>query len=733
MRSQKLWFAAALLILNHWLLFAVNADTESDRSKALMVVELPKNELQAVTPLARSNSAGLFVGVNEFTKDSSLASLNCAVNDAVSQAYLFVEELKLIPANNCILCLSGQPTLPVAVEQLRRLKAAGAELKNAAKSDILNGLIIATRMPVSGEDLVIVSVSSHGFEDDNSIYIMPSDGLRAYLSDTALRSKILTDTISESRAGKKMVILDACRERVGRSKSGGAGPAMSEAFMKAFAAGRGQITLTSCGIGQLSYEDPDSGYGVFTHFLLQGLRGQAKADEGGFVTVGTLNQYVADGVRRWIVRNKPSVAWEHIPQPRLDASENARRMPLAIAVGLSGEDLEKARQYWRDFQIEAQSSSSGTGQSGVFIDLKALWEMYLDEELGLEDYQFAEAMVKARQEAADYLDDKDREISAAIAGVANGSQPARRLSRMLDAIEEKTKRIQRPQKIIVRQKIDRLLILARAKDNKTDGREALKALDELLKLEPGHLEALSLYKKIAGYYGPEPGDLMTNRIGMKLVWIGPGEFMMGSHNGKGNVKPVHQVKITKGFWLGQYEVTQAQYEKVMGTNPSSFKGDNNPVESVSWEDAMAFCKKLGELEGKTYTLPTEAQWEYACRAGTKTDYSFGDSVSQLGNYAWYDDNSGGKTHPVGQKQSNGWGLYDMHGNVWEWCLDWYDENYYSKSPASDPIGPTSGARRVLRGGSWNNGEISCRTANRYWIIPVCRDLGFRVLCVGGLD
>jgi formylglycine-generating enzyme required for sulfatase activity len=163
---------------------------------------------------------------------------------------------------------------------------------------------------------------------------------------------------------------------------------------------------------------------------------------------------------------------------------------------------------------------------------------------------------------------------------------------------------------------------------------------------------------------PQQGTVWENSISMKLVWIAPGEFKMGSNDGEDFEKPLHTVKITKGFYMGAFEVTQGQYQQVMGTNPSYFKGANLPVEQVSWDDAVEFCKKLSQKEGKTYRLPTEAEWEYACRAGTTTKFSFGDDESQLGEYAWYGKNSGMKTHPVGKKKPNAWGLFDMHGNVW---------------------------------------------------------------------
>ena len=226
----------------------------------------------------------------------------------------------------------------------------------------------------------------------------------------------------------------------------------------------------------------------------------------------------------------------------------------------------------------------------------------------------------------------------------------------------------------------------------------------------------------------------TNRsipdLGLALIWIGPGTFQMGTASGgDDDERPATQVAISAGYWLGQTEVTQAQWQTVMGGNPSKFKGDNRPVEQVSWGDAMDFCRKLterergaGRLSGDlAYTLPTEAQWEYACRAGTLGDYA--GSLDALG---WYAGNSGNQTHPAGQKQANAWGLFDMHGNVWEWCADWYGD--YPGGSVSDPTGKASGTDRVYRGGSWGNGAVSCRSVDRYGSGPAGRWdlLGFRI-------
>jgi formylglycine-generating enzyme required for sulfatase activity len=228
-----------------------------------------------------------------------------------------------------------------------------------------------------------------------------------------------------------------------------------------------------------------------------------------------------------------------------------------------------------------------------------------------------------------------------------------------------------------------------------------------------------------------PQPEIRDRLGMEFVRIPAGTFQMGSNDGSDDERPVHQVTISQPFDLGKYPVTQAQWEAVMGDNPSAFTGDpTRPVEKVSWEDVQRFIEQLNARDhtaGVTYRLPTEAEWEYAARAGTTTAYSFGDDPAQLDAYAWYDDNSGDTTHPVGQKQPNPWGLYDMHGNVWEWVQDWYGT--YPAEAVTDPQGPDTGSDRVFRGGGWTYGAGDCRSAYRGNAVPGDRGfiLGFRLL------
>lgn len=242
----------------------------------------------------------------------------------------------------------------------------------------------------------------------------------------------------------------------------------------------------------------------------------------------------------------------------------------------------------------------------------------------------------------------------------------------------------------------------------------------------------------------------TDGIGMEFVSIPAGSFLIGSPESDGEArtfeKPQHRVIITKPFRLGRYEVTQAQWERVMGSNPYSLDRSNpfyrlpgmadritrpdHPA-TVSWNDAQAFIARLNEREGgQRYRLPTEAEWEYAARAGTTTRYSFGDDGRLLGEHAWFgEDFASGGTHPAGRKKPNAWGLHDIHGNAWEWVNDWFDPEYYARSPPTDPQGPESGSKRVVRGGSWHATATSWRTAFRRDYDPDYRgiSIGFRVL------
>ncbi len=219
-------------------------------------------------------------------------------------------------------------------------------------------------------------------------------------------------------------------------------------------------------------------------------------------------------------------------------------------------------------------------------------------------------------------------------------------------------------------------------------------------------------------------------VKLDLMPIPAGDFEMGSNDGDANEKPVHKVRITHPFCMGKYIVTQQQFEKVMGVNPSQNKGDNLPEDRANYADALEFCKKVSKLTGKNVRLPTESEWEYACRAGTKTKYYTGDTEAALDQAGWYEKNSGGKPHPVGQKKPNAWGLYDMHGSAWQYCVDAFVADAYSKSAAEDPEVP-EGRDCVMRGGTRNGIAANCRSATRGAMWKGDRSLydafGFRVV------
>jgi len=212
-----------------------------------------------------------------------------------------------------------------------------------------------------------------------------------------------------------------------------------------------------------------------------------------------------------------------------------------------------------------------------------------------------------------------------------------------------------------------------------------------------------------------------------MIFVKGGCFMMGSNDGESDEKPVHQVCVDD-FYIGKYEVTQKQWKEIMGNNPSRFKCDNCPVEQVNWNDVQDFIKKLNTKTGNNYRLPTEAEWEYAARGGNQSKgYTYSGS-NTIGSVAWYTGNSGSKTHTVGTKKANELEIYDMSGNVWEWCSDLYGGDYYGKSLKNNPAGPTTGSDRVYRGGSWNYNATSCRVAYRSSYYPIIRyyTLGFRL-------
>jgi formylglycine-generating enzyme required for sulfatase activity len=240
--------------------------------------------------------------------------------------------------------------------------------------------------------------------------------------------------------------------------------------------------------------------------------------------------------------------------------------------------------------------------------------------------------------------------------------------------------------------------------------------------------------------GPSSGpQVITTSSGVSMAAIPGGWFEMGSKSGRELDETVHRVYVSP-FYMDQFDVTQDQFQKVMGHNPSRWTDPRCPVEQIRWIDAAKYCNARSRLENLSacydsatwkcdfaadgYRLPTEAEWEYACRAGSTTEYPFGDSPARLGEFAWFRENCPRSPQPVGSKPANAWGLSDMCGNVWQWCNDFYQEDYYRQSPERDPHGPETGLTRVLRGGCWNSRADKCRSAYRYYMDPGYSDACF---------
>lgn len=292
--------------------------------------------IEAVQTSAPVGNAGLFVGVNEFTDDAGLRPLRYAVNDAIAQAHLFILELNLVAPSNAFLLLSGQPTTASAREALAALEQAGVTVEEARRSTILRRLVQVRERARRADDLIIACFSSHGFEDRDVPYVMPTDGMRNWLSDTAVNLKSVEQMLSDSQASKRLLLVDACREQPVQGGRGGDG-AVTRGFREALAQASGQAVLFSADVGQLSFENPELGHGVFTFHLLRALRGHAKADERGYITLGSVIDHVSQQVPEWIVENQAGVNRSQAQRPWFKGPNEVRLMPLAIDPGIRSE------------------------------------------------------------------------------------------------------------------------------------------------------------------------------------------------------------------------------------------------------------------------------------------------------------------------------------------------------------------------------------------------------------
>ena len=548
---------------------------------------------------------------------------------------------------------------------------------------------------LDSDDLFCFYFAGHGVELDGQGYLLTPDSRHAFPEAGSLSLSVLRGIFGQLVARRRVLILDACRNspEAGRGDADnrmGAGISRDIAATARARAGGSVATslLSACSSGQRAYEWAEEGHGLFTYFLLEGLAHGAWRDES--LMFRDLAAYTCRKVSDWCAKapglRGPQEPWyEHFGNPEPIILAEGGRLP---AVPPEAPPRPKPRPSVRIVEppklrvttvplgAEVEIDGGSAGRSPVSVELSAGRHRVA---VRLEGYQ-----------------DWDRQIH--FEGDADAELPIelQERPRLVEAFFPMT--------------------AGEAKDVQRAAAEAL---------------GLPLTDQLDCGGG----------VKLRLILIPPGKFLMGSpedEEGRDDDEgPQHEVTIGRAFYMGVTPVTQAQYKALTGKKPSDFKGDANPVENVSWEDAGRFCADLTQRTGKIVRLPAEAEWEYACRAGSPSRFSFGDEDRALPLHAWYDGNSDGKTHPVGQKKPNAFGLYDMHGNVWEWCQDWYDSGYYAIANVRDPQGPVSGSGRVLRGGSWSYYPWTCRSAYRRWGSPGTRShfFGFRVVVLlsSGVD
>jgi formylglycine-generating enzyme required for sulfatase activity len=694
------------------------AQTTQD-SKAVGVRPAGYNTLQPLANAAPTGNAGLFVGVNEFTKDRGIAPLNFAVHDAIELAHLFVVELKLIPPENCVLLISGKPAenAKIIQQHLQQLENLGVRVGPAERAEILTTFIDLTAIATVSSQLLVCAFSSHGFNEDKIAYVMPQDGSRKLLSATAVPVDNLETSMTGSKAGHQLFFIDACQERVSAKGNNPVGTGASKLLIDALLKPTGQAKFVSCSPNEFSFENGSLGgvgHGVFTWHLLEALRGSAQADAQNFIRLGAVSRYVSDGVQKWAQDNN-----HPLQTPKLVCLEATRDLPLAL-----------------------RSS----------------------------DLQTVIALLNARK--------TDDSFTAAFR-----DRLIQGLGKINPALESDQELLHNTQAFLRGELSPRLFT----------------------RYAEGELDRILLAMAAAAPVKPAPADApmkpaapgFAESLGLKFVSIPAGEFRMGSDEtaedlkkagfvipagvDPGDESPARTVRMS-AFRMQTTEVTRGQFaEFVRSTNyktdaEKDGKGgygfnaetgvfeqdpkytwrnagfpqtDNHPVVNVSWNDSDAFATWLTSeskkrAESVRYLLPTEAQFEYAMRAGATTRFATGDNPQSLDGHANVQDASLERRVPnvdyanypsfslddgvaftavVGSYPKNAFGLSDMHGNVFEWCRDWYDAKYYSAAPDQDPPGPSSGSFRVLRGGSWFFGPYVVRCAVRVVNAPEDRFIG----------
>jgi formylglycine-generating enzyme required for sulfatase activity len=683
---------------------------ESLAQRALAPVQTP-----ARSELVAGDYHLLSIGISQYT-DRSI-QLKTAANDARVLAEVLQERWGFEQRNVRVL-LDSAATDEAIENELRRL-------------------VRETRP----EDAVLIYFAGHGHLDemtDEGSWIPVNasfDSPTRWVSNTRIRA-----LIRSMPARAVLLVSDSCFAGDFFRGARSVPPPIDDAYVREAMRKKARQALTSGGLEPVM-DDGGGGHSVFANFLLAELR----TTDSPYLLPRDLHRRVAGGV-----------------------ALNAPQQPLIgdlrdTGAELGGEFILFRRGQARDWQAalsqrEAQLSELARAE---------------DEARRAQQQRDAEEAVKAAELAE--LDRRIREMQERLGMPGGGGGGTLQdLVALVRQQEAQAAELEQMRQRAEQERVARERRIAELRAQQEQEAKAAFETDYALYLEIYNSRFATeqikrqAWAELTGKYavagvGAEPGNLwwqdgkvilepppititLPNNVKLDMVWIAPGEFVMGSpdsENGRGsNEGPQTRVRLSKGYWLGKYEVTQAQWQALMGNNPSHFKGGNLPVEKVSWNDAMEFCKRLTELErragrlpeGYQYTLPTEAQWEYACRAGTTTAFHYGNDLDATmanfeGNYPYGAGRKGQyreKTVDVGSFRPNAWGLYDMHGNVWEWCADWFGS--YPGGSVTDPRGPNSGSLRVNRGGSWLALALRCRSANRDLWRPsgTGSSLGFRL-------
>ncbi|MDX1998564.1 MAG: formylglycine-generating enzyme family protein [Thermoanaerobaculia bacterium] len=723
-----------------------------------------------------SQSAGLFVGISEF-EDLRIDPVRYAVDDAVDLAHFFIIEQGLIPAESAVLALAGKPEKVDSEKRLEALLGLGVQRESARQSDIFRWLLALGR--TTGPDgLLLVTLASHGSTDQGSDFLWVPETVREHRLRAGVRVDDLFDDVARAKAERRLVLLDTCRNRFSDLTRGNDDEPMSESFARAIANAKGQVVLSATTHGGKSYGDPIQENGVFSAAVLAGLRGGAKADGEGWITVHELAGYLQDEVSRWVEQNRPTnEPFRGIGQ-KIDGPGGLIRLVRHPEVSAQTERYRVRRQ-GAEALLKANLGGILTGT--LFDRVMALLPESGPSEAAerlLAEIETSDGSERAKRSLAHLVDELERK--AAPSGPAANSLPAppsgpvgtsspgtggaplrgdgevRKLGRSWVGNWRRVRR--------------RLLI----------GGGAVAGA-ALLFFRGGLIVDMIQHSNVPVEPSPrvtEPKALDTpeapepaagTEIGGPFHYFGlrfvpRGTYWIGSpadEVGRFPDERRHQVEITRGFWLMSTEVTQGQWrELLIPKNPSRFGtcGDDCPVEQVTWWEAVAFANlaseredlercydvssctgtlgtddfKCGEvpfrgLSCTGYRLPTEAEWEVAARAvPAGIDRSEPIHGKDLESIAWYWGNSGGRTHSVCTRQPNAWGFSDMLGNVWEWTADAYAD-YPASGPFRDPL-DEKGTSRVIRGGSWLSVARDVRAADRVRRPPSLRgyNLGFRL-------